>query len=78
MVGVRVNDTNAQQLFKFLSVLKDIRISRDKSSTLALVRGINMKRIPSVVWANDLHYSFQHLRSAEVTVCAVELTVGQI
>lgn len=79
MVGVRIDDPNAEQLLKSLTMLQDTLVSCDKGSTLALVRGVNVKRISPVVRTNDIDYFRQHLRPAEIIVRAIDrLVVCQI
>ena len=56
MISVRINYANAEQLLKPLPILQYICVSSDKSSTLTLVCGIYVERVPSVIRANNFYY----------------------
>ena len=78
MILIRVNYSKAEQRFELKVVVENIGITSDQGFALALVRRVDMQRVPPVLPPDDLSNTFEVFGTLEIIVPAVQFTVRQV
>ena len=64
VIPIWMNQANTEQRFELFAVSENVGVSRHQSAASALVGGVNVKRVPSVLRSYDPENLREHLGTA--------------